>query len=944
MLRGFWLAVGGLAVIVQFVLPLFQYDARSVPGQVLAVAWGAAALYAVGAAITLFSTEREERTRDFLQLLPDRWLPMFVGKVLLGLLSAVALALVLTLTGWMIAKGMLPTETVVRETLAVVGVAIVEALVWGLLFSLWMKQPLLAAIVSMAVASFGAQVAVVISSGGHQALTSTSYAHAVPLRLLICLGVFLVDLWLASRWLRPATGASPQFFNLRSNVKSLTAQKVVAGSFAKVRPRRRRMFASLLWQTWRESWKTMLAAVPIALLLMSAISMASWLSGVEAIAMFLCPLLLPALFGALVFRADQRPGHRQFLVAHAGRPRYVWLARHVVWLTGLVVLSCVLYFCAVLLAGSGLWKEIQDQLNYLTYNAGYSPPIWTTASLLQSQVSMFWIFTKVGGCALLAAYGLGQLCSMLLAREVLAGFLAMLLAAVLMAWAIVVGVWDLNPGWFLLPIGVVTMAATWLRAPDWIVGRNSPRAWLAPAVALVLPLGLVFFTLPQARLAQIEKPSRHVYNSLQEPLADSLRKLEATQAEASKTATDYEQLYARFVPREDELEDVRIEGMSYIELLKSFQPEPDPNEEAMGGYGGEGEGMGWYGGAMGGYGGKMGEERGAYLAMGGEGTLTPEQQELVERFGKAAEQAYVEANQGVIQELDLLSQRPHFSVFVDRGSDGYTPWGNPDNFKRLLFADASQLVKEGQLKTAFQRLLCAARIEGQLLSNQRTNQVANAVSHHSPLYGLAREILAWAKHPDQTSQSLKMAIRDLQEVYANYPKLREAVLADHLLLRDVLLDKEPPSFLMRIQRSEKAKEWSDYLPFLANKLSWERERALQSLDILTELRLNFMDRVTSLLESGEDRRGTNRKRFVFASTPYNHDWRSERIVNESVYDGYWDHYSVATKQVQRCRTSYLLHEELVWRIGTQRFLIIAVDAGSRPSWFAAAVGAARLPA
>jgi len=252
MLRGFWLAVGVLGVIVQFVLPHLQYDARQVPAQLFAVAWGAAALYAVGAAITLFSAEREERTHDFLRVLPDRWLPMFAGKVLLAMLSAVALALCLSLTGWFLANHSWPAEAARRETLAVVGIAIVEATAWGLLFSLWMKQPLLAAIVSMAAASLGAQLAVVAVSPNDP----TAYSQAVTSRLLLCLGVFLIDIWLASRWLHPAPNRKP-FKRQRATTvdatSTLQTQVATADSQTAKRPRHRRMFASLLWQTWRES-------------------------------------------------------------------------------------------------------------------------------------------------------------------------------------------------------------------------------------------------------------------------------------------------------------------------------------------------------------------------------------------------------------------------------------------------------------------------------------------------------------------------------------------------------------------------------------------------------------------------------------------------------------------------------------------------------------------
>ncbi len=955
MLRGFWLAVGVLAMIVQWVLPHFQYDARIVPDQLFAIAWGAAALYAVGAAITLFSAEREERTHDFLRLLPDRWLPMFVGKVLLAMLSAFALAMVLSITGQYFSYGVWPTEAVVRETLALLGVAIVETTVWGLLFSLWMKQPLLAAIVSMAAASLGAQFAVIATSPND----ATAYSQAVPARLLVCLGVFLIDIRLASRWLQPALGVSPRFLKRRNAAYPLVAKEVAVASSAKTHDhdhRRRRMLARLLWQTWRESWTTMLMAVPIALCLMAAIYATTWISKTNDIAAFLCPLLLPALFGALVFRADQRRGHRQFLVAHAGRPRYVWFARQIVWLTTLIALGCVLYFMAVLLAAIGLQEHLQDYLRNQFFADGYHQTVWSIATQSRDALLTLWSLTSVGWCAMLAAYGLGQLCSMLLSREVLAGFLALLLAAVLTAWSIVVGLWELNPGWYVLPIGVVAMAATWLRAPDWIVGRNSPRAWMAPALAIVLPLGLVFSRLPQARLDQIAlAPSSRHYNYLQEPLEDSLRELNSTQAAARQTATAYEQLYASLVTLEEAAKGVRVDGMTSDELMESFYDEPDFDERAeenvgrvhigrrggqllaqrgwrpagnsrpprggvqivtRGGYGGE---MGGYGGGIaGGYGGEMGGYGGGF----GYGSFTPEQEELLNRFEKAEQLAFIIANQEPIAELEVLSRQSACQFPAEVAFVGNRGWDRMRQLKQLLFDDALRLEADGQLSETFARFLTIARIDGQLLSNQPSN-IANVFLKQltSEPNSLDEAIFAWAKNPNQTSKSLKTAIRDLQEVYANYPKLREAVLADHLAIRDVLLEKEPARFF-----ADKHKTWIAYLPYMANKLSWERKRSLRALDILTGLRLNYMDGAAYLLAGGEVQQSAYRERFSLSQILHSPSWQSDVIVNESIYEGDWDAYYASKKFHYLCRTSYLLMDESQRRVDAQRFLVASIDA------------------
>ena len=82
MLRGFWLAglVIALSIQVLAYVDVLRVGALA-PGWYMMVAWSAAALYSVGAAITVFCAETEERTRDYLRLLPGDWRAIFSSKV-----------------------------------------------------------------------------------------------------------------------------------------------------------------------------------------------------------------------------------------------------------------------------------------------------------------------------------------------------------------------------------------------------------------------------------------------------------------------------------------------------------------------------------------------------------------------------------------------------------------------------------------------------------------------------------------------------------------------------------------------------------------------------------------------------------------------------------------------------------------------------------------------
>lgn len=899
MLRGFWLAVGVLAILAQSITLLFGMKQDLVPGYVFVTAWGAAALYAVGCTITLFSAEREEGTHDFLQLLPINWWSMFAGKVLLAIGSAIGLALVLSLTGWLIAGGSWPRATMVREVLSIAGVAIVEATVWGLLFSLLMRQPLLAAIVSMAVASLGAQLAVAATAPASQAFVAAAYAQAVPMRLLICLGVFAVDVWLASRWLQPAgESAAGRLRQRLSGLSSLRFRQNVSTAATRAdtespQLNRRRMFGRLLWQTWRESWKTMLAAVPISVLLMVNLAVVGWLSNAELLTIFLGPLILPAIFGALVFRADQRDGHRQFLVAHAGRPRYVWLARQLVWLSALIVIGLIIQLVATALSAFGLNEQLRFALSYQYFANGYQHSAWTTAWQSYEFASIFGQITALSWCAWLAAYGLGQLCSMMLRREVLAGFLSLLLAALLTAWTIAVGLWQLNPLWFVLPLAVGSMAATWLRAPDWMLGRTTVLSWSQPLVAIALAIASVLIMLPASRTAQLPDftPTGLHDFSLESPNR-SFARWQPESSIARKTSAEYEQLQAMLVPWDEATQAVRIDGKQITDL--DFL------------------------GIDGNYGG-LANEFGAFDREG----LNAEQREQLDEFLLARQHQYAAANQELIERLQALSEQPDLAIPESAFSWHDSYWrGIHGSYENLLINDASRLTAEGLLPAALDRYAAAVRLRGRLLARRNTRRALATLNWQTEKKDLEAAILLWAQHPKQTSERIVSAINKLQNVFNVFPDPRDAVLADYAWVREILLDRRSPTFLQ-----QEEPRVAEYLPYLANQLPWEHERALRALEILAAQNLNYVDAVSAVMHRGRklEHQGWHimqHRLSELLSPVYNDDYTHR---HELLSQGNWERFVQMQELSSSCRSSFLVADELRRRGDLADYLVHWID-------------------
>ena len=508
MLREMWLAVLVTGAMVQWLVKTFT-PVSDQAMTLFVLTLGATVLYAIGAASTIFSVEHEERTYDFLIGLPATWWPLFAGKLVVVLASAVVLAACLSISGWMFCGFDTPGGNGALAALGLFGVAVLEGIAWGMLFSLVVKRPLVAAMLTVVVGAVTVNVLVSISSSYAVAgANPDAYVEAVPLRLLVTALLLLVGGVTVRRWL--LTGTAP--FGGRgittwwNRLRTRAAAGLQSVGISTNLSARRMLLARLVWQTWRDAGKMLLVPLGVAVLLMLGINAATVVTNVRQVpeftpAVLVCAFFfIPALYGAMAFSADQRGERYRFLAEHAATPRFVWLARHIVWLGALTVVAAALFLLALTLSAIALRLNAANTLgNFLRW--GTQAPEMDFHFIDATRIAVQG--TSLAAIGMLAAYSIGQLSSMLVRSEILAAFFALVLSVFLSAWIAMVFAWQLS-GWrFVLPLAAGLMLATWLRAPDWIAGRTTWRSWIKPALAVVAAVSLVGGMLPSARLDQI---------------------------------------------------------------------------------------------------------------------------------------------------------------------------------------------------------------------------------------------------------------------------------------------------------------------------------------------------------------------------------------------------------------------------------------------------------
>ncbi|MCL2624364.1 MAG: ABC transporter permease, partial [Planctomycetaceae bacterium] len=161
------------------------------------------ALYAAGAAGILFSREHDEKTFGFLRSLPITADTILVGKLAWLLSSTLLLAAVMGVES-LLWVGLAGTGDSGESIFGVMGVAVIEALCWGVFWSVRTRSQLSALLATFFSASIGAYCVSVcwnsmISQPSQEIMTV--YAAAAPWRLLLAAVIGTIAVRDARKWL-----------------------------------------------------------------------------------------------------------------------------------------------------------------------------------------------------------------------------------------------------------------------------------------------------------------------------------------------------------------------------------------------------------------------------------------------------------------------------------------------------------------------------------------------------------------------------------------------------------------------------------------------------------------------------------------------------------------------------------------------------------------------
>jgi hypothetical protein len=534
MLRGFWVALFLMALAADAVQWLQTEPAGQANYWFVSFALVAPALFAVACGATLFAAEQEDKTYDFLRGQPIRAWELVAGRIVHTILATVLMAALLWtysrwLTGWIPLMKRDWADSWPRAMLWVHwGLAAVEGFAWGVLFSVLIRRPLVAACLAIGATSLSVELlAASVDPIVAAPLPSSHYLRAIPRRSLFAAMLLAADFYLVSNWLR-----GTELFSWR---KRKTAEELAA--IADSAPRHGRKIVNererfvvlgrLVWQHVRQSTWPVIGILLAGVLFVVTFAFIEGFKGHIEGPLFVAGAIVAGLLGTYTFLPDKVERRYRFLAERGVRPTGVWFSRQFFGVALALIVMSLIIIVAIGIAGdyAELIRRIDDQL----FGAGSAQ-----RSFLRPLESLIPFFVVV-----LFAYTSGQLCSLLFRAGVIAGFWCFFLTVTLSGWAWLMFFWGINWFWSVFPIPIVLLAASWLRTDDWLLERNSIGNWSCFALTLLLPLGVIFLGMVLHRIFEI--PSVQL-----EPLP--VRYIGSSSEEARQTAWMYERAGTMFVP------------------------------------------------------------------------------------------------------------------------------------------------------------------------------------------------------------------------------------------------------------------------------------------------------------------------------------------------------------------------------------------------------------
>ncbi len=197
--RAFWLSLAAMGLMAQAGVCWLAHQPTDRDWWLHGIALMISAAFAVGIGGTSFAAEHEEHTIALLRRLPLRAREVGAAKMLSALAGLVALIVVL----WLAAGAMAGWQTLppiaAKRLWMGWGLACLEGLAWGVLYSLAIRRPLPATVAAaLTVALINCPTVAMTAGYGSSAVT---FVETMPYRITFLALIILADAALLPSWL-----------------------------------------------------------------------------------------------------------------------------------------------------------------------------------------------------------------------------------------------------------------------------------------------------------------------------------------------------------------------------------------------------------------------------------------------------------------------------------------------------------------------------------------------------------------------------------------------------------------------------------------------------------------------------------------------------------------------------------------------------------------------
>ena len=786
--RTLWLAVLAAGLAVQLVLRVLV----GVDPKVLEVVWGAplvmAMFYLPGSAAMLFALEREERTSDWLLSLaaPPGW--TLLAKYSFAIISTVALCAAMWLWALVLSVGVplqlpLPPElnngrmSVAWMLIAgclTAGMVALFLLGWGALGSLTSRRVIVALPAGMLWWFLMMLLPLLMIANMFDANSFDGLRPQLETFVMgaACVAVVVADVWLGWRWCQ-GKYLDAHFFDdlherLLERLKWRTARTARIPVVIESEHSGWRVWQRLVWQErHRESFHSAMlwiaCGVSVFLAIYSSVRR-------ESITIGMLPLIvpLPLAMGLFGFSFDAAGQQLRFLANRGTSPLAIWFSKHAVWLPRAFWIPLVVSAVSILAEGTLVPSNASGVM--VSHHNGLVRPLSPGVDVnhpLRAMSLDAWQYSGDVLWFVLLGYAVGQLCSMLLRKVVLAAAAGLILNSLFVGWLWLMMVLDVPRWWSVGSLVVWMLCVTWWYSRPWLMEQQSWRIWWRVAAGLLLPPLLLVGAVATYRVLEVPGfgPMSTTLFALLHP-REYQRRQPMLKFGDSLTdrglMTTIEKLKQPISP------DDHAASMRLTELMGNFNTGQMFRESL--------EGLDAHGGVA--LPGLPPGMMGVGLLPEGIATVEadPPADALQATRDQRARDAFWAANEPVLKVILEVAQRESCGSpnrWLDVGSvEKLMPQ------QRLLLEAARLRNEDGLLGEALDYYCASLRLatfwarSGGLFDGWHEGAHQQAVT--------LQAIVDWANHPDQTPDSLLLAMGRIKAELERFPSAREAVVAQYV--------------------------------------------------------------------------------------------------------------------------------------------------------------------